>query len=32
VERFEKIAAQPIKTRQLIKLKEGAGVTAQSLP
>ena len=32
VERFEKIAAQPIKTRQLIKLKEGAGITAQSLP
>jgi len=32
VERFEKIASQPIKTRQLIKLKEGAGITAQSFP
>jgi len=32
VERFEKIGGQSIKSRQLIKIKEGAGIIAQSLP
>ena len=32
VERFEKIAGQPITARRLIKIKEGAGIEARDLP
>jgi len=32
VERFEKIGGQPIKARQLIRIKEGAGIEARDLP
>ena len=32
VERFEKIGGQAIGARQLIRIKEGAGIEAQQLP